>query len=250
MMNFIICEDDNRFRKKIGGYIEEYIDRKRVKGQIVLETTLYKEVLEYVNKNSSHKNIYVLDIDLNDDINGLQLAKKIRAQDIYGYVIFLTNHIELSLATYRYKIKALDFIVKNVSDIKTNLYEAFDAAIDETKKIQEISSEERLVIKSGFSTMYLPLCEIVCIETATIAHKLILYTSNRRVEFYGTLKKVRQELDGDFYQIHRSCVINTKYIKRINRERSDMHVLMKNNVKFPLSKKYAKELIERVENIS
>ncbi|SHJ73131.1 response regulator [Paramaledivibacter caminithermalis] len=130
MTNFVICEDDNRFRKKILDYINNYIDMQKLEGKITVETILCKEVLEYVKKNGTNKNIYILDIDLNDNMNGLQLAKRIRKYDIYGYIIFVTNHIELSLTTHKYKVRALDFIVKNVDDIKSRLYEAFNVAID------------------------------------------------------------------------------------------------------------------------
>ncbi|WP_084111680.1 LytTR family DNA-binding domain-containing protein [Paramaledivibacter caminithermalis] len=58
---------------------------------------------------------------------------------------------------------------------------------------------------------------------------------------------MREELDDSFYQIHRSCIINIKYIKRISKKKNDMYVLMKNNGKYPLSKKYAKKLTEYVK---
>lgn len=247
MINFIVCEDDNRFRKMILDYIYEYIDSMMLNGQIVLQTILCKEVIEYTKKNNS-RNIYILDIDLNDEINGLQLAKKIREYDIYGYIIFVTSYIELSLETYRYKIKALDFIVKNTCDIRSRLYEALDVAVEELKMIEEVSQQKKVTIKSGSRNMYVPVDEIICIETSSSNHKLIIYTVNRRIEFYGTLKKFCEELDDNFYQTHRSCVVNTKYIKEISRDRNDMHVMMRNGKKFALSRKYVKELTKYVES--
>lgn len=103
------------------------------------------------------------------------------------------------------------------------------------------------MIKSGLRNMYISLDEIICIETSPSEHKLILHTRNRRIEFYGTLKKICEELDDSFYRIHRSCVINTNFIKEIINKKNDLHVAMENNEKYPISKKYLKELKEYVK---
>lgn len=246
MINFIICEDDNKIRSNIKDFINKYIDMNKLEAHIPVNTILYNEVLEYVEMNWASKNIYILDIDLNDSINGLQLARKIREHDINGYIIFVTGHIELSLIAYKYRIKVLDFIVKNVDDIKSNLYEAFDVAIKELERYNENTKNRKLIIKVGSNIIYIEFDDIICIETAPAPHKLILYTANTRIEFYGTLKKICKKLDNRFYQIHRSCVINTESIKKISKKENDMHVIMENNNKHPLSKKYVKELTKYI----
>ncbi|SHK42557.1 LytR/AlgR family response regulator transcription factor [Paramaledivibacter caminithermalis] len=250
MINFIICEDDNRFRKNIRSFINNYIDMKKFEARIAVETILYKEVLEYVNENATSKNIYILDIELNDTMNGLQLAKKIREHDIYGYIVFVTNHIQLSLMTYKYKIKALDFIVKQDGDIDKRLHEALDVAVNEIKKCEACCEDNKVFIKSGSSMFCISLNNIICIETSSSVYKLIVHTDNKRIEFYSTIKKIREKLDNNFYQIHRSCIINMRHIKEINREKYGMYVLMDNGEKYPLSKKYMRELIEHVKYCS
>ncbi|MCP6559764.1 response regulator, partial [Klebsiella pneumoniae] len=68
----------------------------------------------------------MLDIALNSDINGIQLASQIRDMGRRSKIIFITTHTELSLMVFQYQVEALDFILKDFPD---SLYERFSKVL-------------------------------------------------------------------------------------------------------------------------
>lgn len=56
-------------------------------------------------------------------------------------------------------------------------------------------------------------------------HRVILHTETRQLEFRGEMKKIQQELSGDFVKIHRSYLVQKGKISQINY--SDNTVVMK-----------------------
>ncbi|MGV7275496.1 response regulator, partial [Mycobacterium kansasii] len=74
------------------------------------------EILASVRRQSPEKAVFLLDIALNSDINGIQLASEIRDLGGRNKIIFVTTHTELSLTVFQYQVEALDFILKDFPD--------------------------------------------------------------------------------------------------------------------------------------
>ena len=89
----------------------------------------FNRVIGYAKNTDEFRNVYLLDIDLHTNINGLSLAQKIREYDYLGYTIFITSHTELGMTALSYKLKILDFIDKSNKDFKARLNSCFDAVI-------------------------------------------------------------------------------------------------------------------------
>ncbi|WP_279232740.1 response regulator [Clostridium senegalense] len=83
---------------------------------VKISTDNPNDIIKYL-KNSETVGVYFLDVDLNKDINGIELASKIREYDSSGVVIFITAHLEMSYLTFLYKVEAMDYIYKG--DINT-----------------------------------------------------------------------------------------------------------------------------------
>ena len=56
--------------------------------------------------------IYFLDIDFPGYMSGLELAVKLRQYDPRGFIVFITAHDDMMFETFRYRLEALDYIVK------------------------------------------------------------------------------------------------------------------------------------------
>ena len=63
--------------------------------EIILSTSNPYELLDTI-ENKDYTGIYFLDIDLNSNINGIDLAKKIRCYDPRGFIIFVTIALHFS----------------------------------------------------------------------------------------------------------------------------------------------------------
>lgn len=56
--------------------------------------------------------VYFLDIDFPGYMSGLELAVKLRQYDPRGFIVFITAHGDMMFETFRYRLEALDYIVK------------------------------------------------------------------------------------------------------------------------------------------
>lgn len=74
----------------------------------------------------------------------------------------------------------------------------------------ENARQERLCITNGSQTLYLDMNTLLYIQGDR--HNTLLYCIDKRITCSKTLQELKEELSDDFYQIHRSYLINTKYL--------------------------------------
>ncbi|EHI99451.1 two component transcriptional regulator, LytTR family [Clostridium sp. DL-VIII] len=239
MLNVIICEDNAVQRKEIESIINGISD---FHNEIAISTDNPKEVLTYID-NTAESFIYFLDVELNSDLNGFELAHLIRTIDTTGYIIFLTAHAELTLLTFQYKVQALDYIIKGNSNIlKEKILDCFKA-VNNSLNISKSKINNKIPIDIGNNIVFWNFDDILFFETAGKGHKISIHTKSGQSEFYGTLKNIEKNVSSDFYKTHRSYLINTKKIKSINK--SSMVVEMINGEICYVSIRYLKGLLRK-----
>ena len=154
--------------------------------------------------------------ELNNKINGFKLAEKIRDIDSLGYIIFITTHSELTYLTFKYRVEAMDFILKdNVNEIDFRINECLSHIHKHINK--EKSDVKTLTLTLDDRIIKILLKDIVFIETSTNSHKIIIHESNRKTEIFTTLKEISKNLDDRFYRCHRAYIVNKNRIKEINK---------------------------------
>lgn len=240
MLNVIICEDNAAQRKKIESIIT--YELSKFSGAVSLSTDDPKSVISYI-ENTNENFIYFLDVELNSSVNGFQLAKSIRNFDPNGYIIFLTAHAELTLLTFKYKVQALDYIIKgDLKTLKSNISDCFNV-INNNLNVSKSKCNNKIPIDIGSNIVFWNYDEILFFETSGKGHKITIHTNNSCSEFYGTLKNIEQNLPSYFYKTHRSYLINTQKIKSINKR--NMVVELVNGELCYVSIRYLKGLLNK-----
>jgi len=240
MNNIIICEDNAIQRKELESILTTEI--KKYECKIALSTDNPYEVIRHID-NRTNSFIYFLDVDLNSDINGFELAKLIRTYDPNGYIIFLTGHAELTLLTFQYKVQALDYIIKgDLNILKTKVTDCLNA-VHNTLNAAKEKIDTKISIDVGNNVIFLDFDDILFFETAGTEHKISVHTANGQLEFYGTLKNIEKAVSSDFYKTHRSYLANTKKIKTI--DKSNMVIEMINGEMCYVSLRYLKGLLKK-----
>ena len=224
MLHIFICEDDPKQRKLMETISNDYIAVKDYDIKLALSTNSPTLLLDYLEANGSNiGGLYFLDIDLQNEINGIILASKIRKIDMYGKIVFATAHTDLAPVTFHYKIEALDYIVKdNQSHFAEKIRECIELSYQQYSK-RNLDQKRYYQIKSGDEVLNIPLEDILFFESHHVPHKLILHTETSRIECYGSLKKVA-EISSDFYRCHQSFVVNVKKINRIDKTKRIVEV--------------------------
>ena len=125
---------------------------------------------------------------------------------------------------YEYRVEALDYLVKGDTEnleanIRSCILNAYNKFLN-TKK----DGKKFFYAKIGQKVLHMPFEEIIFFETAPTPHKVIVHTINRRVEFYGHVGQIMKELDGRFYQCHKSSIINKDHITMVDKKNREIHL--------------------------
>lgn len=225
MLPIIICEDNRIQREKIKEIIKQIIAKGDYHFEVVLSTDDPDEVLKLINSQADFKGVYFLDVDLHNEINGIKLAESIRKKDLSGHIIFITTHSEMSYLTFKYKVEALDYIIKdNFQSIMGKLAECL-AYIH--KNCSSLGQKQAvLTLKQDEMVINIPFDNIMFIEASPNAHKIIVHEEKRHTEVYGALNELEGKLDKNFYRCHRAYLVNRTKIREINRK--DRIIYMQN----------------------
>lgn len=215
MFSVIICEDDPQQQIRIEKIIKDTILIEDLDMKISLISDNPNSVLEFLKRNRDLNVLFFLDVDLNHEINGIELASKIREIDDQSKIVFVTTHDELSYLTFKYKVEALDYIIKD--DI-----EGFDGRIKEcmitavNRYLQDNNSKKKkLKVKIGDKVRSFYYDDIMFFESSTTPHKIILHLDNSQFEYYASIKEI-SDLDDSFFRCHRSYVVNKDNIESVD----------------------------------
>lgn len=239
-MRVIICEDDLSQRQSILTEIVQYANFHIPGVEVVLCASSGAEVLNYITQYPA--DCYFLDINLEGEMCGLELASLIREKDSLANIIFVTTFADKLKLTFKYKIAAMDYIIKdpNKEAFQKNLLDALKTAYQRYIAIgQQNERVNMLQIKVGENVRNIKYEDIYYLETATVAHKLKLHTKNGIYEFYGKLKDY-EKLDARFRRCHNSYLINIDYLLEYSpKERT---ITMSNGHTCLVSYRYSKNI--------
>lgn len=244
MIEIIIYYKD-LWRDKYEKTINDEIEDKNLNMMISLSTSKVNDILTYVKCKNDKNLLYFFDMELENDINCIELAKQIRKYDSRGCIVFISLNKDLAFLTYKYKLQAMDYIIKdNVKDIQKNVIECLylsEKFFDQSNR-QDIKKEESILISRGSTITKLNPKDIIYIETSE-KHRITVHCIKKNIEFYGTIKEVEESLTDDFYKVHRSFIVNMKAIKDIDKSEKVIHMI--NNESVYPSRNYFNELLKK-----
>ena len=141
-------------------------------------------------------------------MNGLEVAKKLRASDSSVALIFVTFLAKYALRGYEYA--ALDYVLKPVN------YNAFKIKI--RRAIQNCNERKTKSVRlpSNKGEIYLPVNEINYIEV--FGHDITYHTSKGEIKAFGTLSLIESLLPaGQFERCNRCYLVNLRNVTRLEK---------------------------------
>ena len=231
MVKFVILDDCEEDILRIKKLIDEEVREDK---EIVSFTKVNAGLKKEIKDVSQHK-IYVLDIQLDKNISGINVAKLIREVDYDSEIIFITNHDKMFECAHRsvYEIfsfieKFHDFDKKFKKDIREILKRNFDNKMFKYKPNNNV--ELNIYYKY-----------ILYIYREKEDRKLVIVADKNRFVVNMCLKEIMMMLDARFEFSHRSCIVN-KY-RIVEKNYKEGYFRLDNGDKvYMLSKKHKKEL--------
>ena len=246
MLDIIICEDNSIQLQQMVGYIEKYALIEELPVQVKLATINPHEVIQYIqDKSKEDKSFYFIDIELQSNIDGIELACQIRQNDPESKIVFVTAYSEFAPLTFKYHIEALDYIVKSSPeqvqrDIVRTIRTAYDRLFSDHR-----DEAPRFVIEMGARTKLINTQDINHFETLP-PHRVRLVGPNLLIDFYDTLTDIANR-HPHFVRVHRSYVANLQNVRTIDRKH--WIILFKDGSQIPLARSRAKDVEQRLQQL-
>jgi len=219
MFNIFICEDDHTQRLRIEMIINKYFMLNDFDMSLAFSTDDPIKLLNHLkSQDDGYTGLYFLDVELQSDINGIELAAEIRKLDVSATIVFVTSHSELVPLVFKHKVEAMEYIVKDNSpeEIEKSILTCIDLAFKRFLDGKR-SATKYFTIKIGEQVLNIPYDNILYFESSVdMRNKVLLHTLDSMLEFRGFIKDV-SSLGSPFYEVHQSFVLNINKIEHVDK---------------------------------
>lgn len=165
--------------------------------------------------------LVLLDIQL-PGMDGIQLARTLRAQDAALQIVFITGYAEHMAEGY--EVAALHYLLKPVR--VPQLYSVLDRALAALR-----SRRADALLPTAEGTRRFFLDEVRWLEA--FSHTLALHTAAGTFSLSCTMNAAEKALGKDFFRCHRSYLVNLACVCQVRRE----ELLLDDGVRLPLSRR-------------
>lgn len=231
MLNFVLCDDNLVIVNKLKEMLEFLFVKHDIEAKITFTSDNSIDVLDFIENN--HVDVIILDINLNSDISGLELAKRIRKNNKGIYIIFSTGHLEYSLVAY--SVKTFDYLPKPIT------IERLEVTIMRLLEDVKFSNKRFIYINNRTIINY---SEINYIKKDGM--KLVFCTDSHSYETYNSFSKIQSILPDNFIRCHKSYIANADNILNISANKN--RILFKNDLSCEIGPKYKNNLMEVFKN--
>ncbi len=200
-VNICICDDSSQGRASVSRLVSDWAQHSGQDVRITEFPTAEAFLFEY---EELAPDIVLLDIEM-PGMNGVELAKRLRAENKLIQIIFITGYSEYIAEGY--EVAALHYLLKPVSPQK--LFSTLDRAMEKLA-----TDGRKLVITTSTETVLLPIYEIRYIEV--VKNYITLHGENDYT-IKKTLKEIEGELDERFLRVGRSYIVNLRFVSRVTR---------------------------------
>lgn len=234
-MKVVICEDNKMYAERIESNISKYAMIEDNNIHVLLNTPYPKEVVQLIE--TEEVDCFFLDIDLGDELSGLDLAKIIRKKLPLASIIFVTTHEEMQHLVFKYKVEALDYIIKDKDE--DAVVPALKSAFEKYRMLGKQDNLKMFQIEKGEYTKNVKIDDILYFKASDAAHRVHLITVNGEYEFSDSLNKI-EDVDESFFRSHKSYIVNKNNIEEVNWK--NKIIIMKNKEECPISFRKVKQL--------
>ncbi|MBE6884695.1 MAG: response regulator transcription factor [Ruminococcaceae bacterium] len=212
-----ICDDSAAAREHIAALTADWAKKSGISVHPLLFSSAEAFLFCYAEEKDF--DILLLDIEMGP-LNGIELAKKVRAENKEIQIIFISGYQDY--ISEGYDVEALHYILKPVDSAK--LFAVLDRAREKLKK-----NEQALLLNTSDGTTRLPLYAIRYLE---VRSNYVTIHADEVFSVKISLSSLENSLDDSFFRIGRSHVVNMRYIRKITKT----EVFLSNGDILPLSR--------------
>lgn len=226
-LNCLIADDEPIARQILEGYIKNIPNLKLISS--------CKNAFEVINV-LQNKSIDLLFLDINmPKLSGISLLKSLQEKPeviiTTAYPEYAIEGFELSVTDYLLKPFSIERFLQAILKVHHNLQENMTNPPEKNQKYIFVKSDKKL-LKLNFDDVY---------YIEAYGNYIKIFTSEM-ILTPQTLSNFHKKLSNNFIRIHKSYIINFKYLKLIE----GGQIILKNNKKLPIGKQYRKGLLDKI----
>ena len=234
MLSLFIVDDNKKLRELLEKVVSEYIIEERLEIEVKIVTGNPYEIVDYLEENPDIKGLYILDVDLNLEIDGIELGSHIKQRDPDGRIVIVTGKGNMAFYTFAYKLEVLDYILKgSMDEIFDKVKRCVKIAYERNLKVHSPAEKRLLKIKVGSGMRSIPV-EEVCFIEADKQKGLVVHTISGRIEGHGTMQDL-EEKSPSFLRTHRTYLVNMDKVVSFDKENRQLE--MQNGTHCNISKR-------------
>ena len=204
MLSIAICDDNHEDRLSIRWLMERILENRKME-HMIYEFSSGETMLPWMEKHRNEIDLLFLDIEMGK-LNGLETAKKLRADNDTLQIVFVTGFPDYVFDGYG--VDALGYLLKPAKR------EQLEELISRMLARRCRDAQRTYSCHYGDTWYRIPYKEILYFESDR--RKVRCITANRSYEFYGKLDEVEQELDtAGFVRIHQRYLVQVNAIRCI-----------------------------------
>lgn len=162
----------------------------------------------FLQQNVFSYDVVFLDIEL-ENINGIEIARYLRANDYSSDIVFLTSHSSYALAGHG--VRALHYLLKPAP--QKELFRCMDLVL-------ERCSDFHYTYQYHNQTIHLPINDIIYMTSRN--HKIEIITTSESYYQHTSIRNLIGRLPKQFQQCHRTTIINMHHL--LNLVNRDAHL--------------------------
>lgn len=223
-----IIDDEKDASARLSLLIQEFAARRNLN----IDVVTFEKPLAFIASFHCEYDILFLDIEM-PNLNGIDLARKIREKDSAVTLIFVTNLAQYAIEGY--SVQAFDYILKPVSE------SAFELKM--SRLLPKLSAEvgAKITIRTNGSTLAVDANSIDYIEPDN--HHVIYHVLDEVYESYEAMKEVEKRLPAYFVKCNRYYLVN---LSKVTEVRGDSVCLGKKELKMSRTEK--RPFLERLSD--
>lgn len=231
MLRFILCDDNPEHCRTLELHVRQALSRLSRPYEIALVTTQADEALRYAQEHPE-QNVYMLDLVLEQKMDGLALCREIRRSSPESYILYVSAFSEYALDCCR--SHSFDFILKPYSERR--LYRAIE---DLVRVIDARKPTEPLEIAIGSMVRVVDQREILYFNIDR--EYITAHFQDDRITWRESMVNLLERVNADlFLRIHKSYAVNRLALEQVDLSRR--FVLLRNGESLPISRRFLSRL--------
>lgn len=218
-MEIAVCDDNKLFLQEI--------ERQLKTLSLVDNAFLFSNLEAFLFSVDGGKryDAVLMDIDWDKKATGMDAAAELYKLCPDTKIIYVTGYVErFSQHVFLQRANLSGFLRKpvDIGLLQANLQKVEDA--------MHLQDSPALVLRRQGAPVSIPMREVYFIESQN--HTVLVHTADETITAYELLENIMRSLSVDFYQCHKSFIVNMRYIHHF--QTSD--IILKNGERVPVSR--------------